>query len=315
MQYWLIVTSPENFKLDREKVGFKLQGVPHRYRKQVQGMEVGDRVVYYIMKLHKFGATATVTGEYFQDKSRIWTDEDELWPSRRASKPDIVLNDDELIDAKRLIADLKFIEKKERWGVYFQGSIRAIPEEDFRLIESEMKKIVVGPLPHGGEGPPGKTEKQYEDAIMALQSLQGQSLHERLAEMLEQIGSWMDYNTQTRHRIAPDHAYELDVAWLSGKNPEVAIEVQISGNLTEAKDRLSQARKFNFRKVIMVLRSADLDRLNRLMRHEADLRSWMEAWSVGAIYEMYTTGQTFFIYYRKLAEAVYKDKVRLELIE
>ena len=76
--------------------------------------------------------------------------------------------------------------------------------------------------------------------------------------MLEAIGSWMDYNTQTRHKIISDHAYELDVAWLSGKNPEVAIEVQISGNITEAKDRLAQARKFNYRKVIMVLKEKDL---------------------------------------------------------
>ena len=47
MQYWLIVTSPENFKLDREQLNFKLQGLPHRFRKQVEKMEIGDRVVYY----------------------------------------------------------------------------------------------------------------------------------------------------------------------------------------------------------------------------------------------------------------------------
>ena len=50
MNYWLVVTSPENFTHDREKLGFKLQGIPHRYRKQVQRMQIGDRVVYYIMK-------------------------------------------------------------------------------------------------------------------------------------------------------------------------------------------------------------------------------------------------------------------------
>ena len=124
----------------------------------------------------------------------------------------------------------------------------------------------------------------------------------------------MDYNTQTRHRITPDHSYELDVAWLSGKNPEVAIEVQISGNITEAKDRLAQARKFNYRKVIMVLREADLKRLNSLMRFEPDLRSWMEAWSIGAVYDLYMAGEAFFKYYRQLIEAVYKEKKELELI-
>ena len=135
-----------------------------------------------------------------------------------------------------------------------------------------------------------------------------------LQARLEQIGSWMDYNTQTRYRISPEHSYELDVVWLSGKNPEVAIEVQISGNITEAKDRLAQARKFNYSKVVMVLRGADLRRVNSIMKFEPDLRSWMEAWSMGAVYHVYTSGQGFFTYYRQLIEAVYKDKKDLSLV-
>ena len=124
----------------------------------------------------------------------------------------------------------------------------------------------------------------------------------------------MDYNTQIKHKITPDHAYELDVAWLSGKNPEVAIEIQIAGNLTEAKDRLAQARKFNYRKVVMVLKNDDLKRLNLIMKHEEDLRAWMEAWSVGSIYKMYKSGGRFFDYYRKLKESIYKDKKELDLV-
>lgn len=231
MNYWLIVTSRENFRHDREILKFKYQGLPNRFRKQVQRMEVGDRIAYYIMKLQKFGATATITGDYFNDTSKLWTDDNEMWPARRHSKPDIVLEDDELIDAKKLVPDLSFIEKKDMWGVYFQGSIKSIPEEDFRLIESEMRKVVAerpkssaGVVPISADGP--KTEQEYEDAIMKL-PLQANSLHDRIGEMLEQIGSWMDFNTQTRHRITPDHAYVLDVAWLSGKNPEVALEIQL----------------------------------------------------------------------------------------
>lgn len=318
MQYWLVVTSPDNFKLDRESLGFKLQGLPHRFRRQVQKMQIGDRVVYYIMKLQKFGATATITGDYLEDSTKIWIDDNEIWPARRPSKPNIVLNDDELIDAKKLVPDLKFIGNKEKWGTYFQGSIKAIPEEDFKLIESEMKKLTaerskVEPL-YLIKPSIKLTEKDYEQKIMEL-PLQANTLHDRLGEMLEQIGSWMDYNAQTRHKIIPGHAYELDVAWLSGKNPEVAMEIQISGNLTEAKDRLAHARKFNYRKVILVLKSSDLQRLNLIMKHEPDLRSWMEAWSIGSIYEMYTAGEKFLNYYRKLREAIYKDKKEIELVE
>ena len=319
MKYWIIVTSPENFRYDREFLQFKIQGIPNRFRKQVQKMLIGDRVVYYIMKLQKFGATATITGEYFFDESKVWIDEDEMWPARRPSKADIILQDDELIDSKKLVPDLSFIEKKENWGVYFQGSLRTIPEEDFRLIESEMKKMIAErqksqptdpDLPDDGQP---ETENEFEQAIMQL-PLNQKSLHDRIGEMLEQIGSWMDYNTQVKHKIIPGHAYELDVAWLSGKNPEVAIEIQISGNLTEAKDRLAHARKFNYRKVIIVLKNQDLKRLNSIMNYEPDLRAWMEPWSIGSIYKMYKSGERFFNYSRKFKESIYKDKKELELV-
>ena len=66
---------------------------------RVQKMKKGDRIIYYVMKLHKFGASATIIGDYFYDKeNKLWIDENEIWPARRASKPDIVLDDDELID-------------------------------------------------------------------------------------------------------------------------------------------------------------------------------------------------------------------------
>jgi len=316
--YWLVVTSPENFSHDREVLHFGMQGLPIRNRSSLQRMQIGDRIVYYIMNLQRFGATATITGEYVEDHTKMWTNEDEMWPARRASKPDIVLADDELIDAKKLVPNLTFIERKEVWGVYFQGSVRQIPEEDFRFIESEMKKVISertkpAEVPIRIRTRPRPTEAETEASIMNL-TLETKSLHDRLGEMLEEIGSWMGYNTQTRHKITPDHAYELDVAWLSRKNPEVAIEIQISGNMTEAKDRLAHARKFNYRKVILVCRESEMLRLNALMRHEPDLRCWMEAWSIGAIYKMYVSGESFFRYYRNLVEAVYKEKPDLELV-
>ena len=43
MNYWIVVTSPENFKHDREHLQFQLQGLPHRFRKQVQKMNFKRR--------------------------------------------------------------------------------------------------------------------------------------------------------------------------------------------------------------------------------------------------------------------------------
>ena len=50
------------------------------------------------------------------------------------------------------------------------------------------------------------------------------------------------------------------------------------------------------------------------MKYEPELRSWMEPWSMGAIYEMHSAGETFLKYYRKLKEAAYKDKKDLALV-
>ena len=119
MRYWLIVTSAENFKHDRQLLGFKLQGIPIRYKRRLQKMKVGDKVTYYIMGLQKFGAIARITGEYLEDYAKVWKNDGEMWPARRPSEPEISLQDDELIDAKKLVPDLSFIEKKDRWGVYF----------------------------------------------------------------------------------------------------------------------------------------------------------------------------------------------------
>ena len=63
----------------------------------------------------------------------------------------------------------------------------------------------------------------------------------------------MSYNTNIRSKISPNSAYDLDVAWLSGKNPEVAIEIQISGSISLAVRKLREARQFNYRKVILVI--------------------------------------------------------------
>ena len=65
----------------------------------------------------------------------------------------------------------------------------------------------------------------------------------------------------------------------------------------------------------MVLKEQDLKRLNLIMKHEPDLRSWMEAWSIGSTFEMYNSGEKFFKYYRKLKEAIFKEKKELEFIK
>ena len=119
-----------NFQHDRDELKFKTQGLPARNARTVKKFKSGDRVVYYIVKKKKFGATATITGSYYHDTIRIWTDKDELWPSRAPSKPNLVLDDDQLVDANELISEFSWVKENSHWGVFFQGSLRQIPKTE-----------------------------------------------------------------------------------------------------------------------------------------------------------------------------------------
>jgi len=312
-QCWLICTSHDNFQVDRQN-NFSVEGFRSRSRRLVSEVKPGDRFIVYINQIQRFGATLQATGTpYTDEQNRIWVERDEIWPCRFPTKPVVVLEDDELLDAKRLVLQLTFIteeQKRVNWGLAFHQSLRKIPPEDFELIESEMRKIVV----LRGKKPESKllTEREAKEAIMSL-PLEKKTLHERICEMLDTLGSRMGYNSYTNHRVTPEHAVELDVAWLDKRSPEIAIEVQIGGNLIEAKDKLAQAKKFNYRKVIMVIEEGQLKRLNAIIKFD-ELVDWMEAWSIQAVYQLYTAGMSFLDLYERLRESRYKKKTEVEFV-
>lgn len=157
------------------------------------------------------------------------------------------------------------------------------------------------------------SEDYYKKEIMKLEELQSTSLHDRICEMLEWIGTWSGYNVSRRHKIMQDSPYEIDVAWLRGKNPHIAIEVQIGGNPTEAKDRLTQAKRFNFRKLVMASELKWKNRLEALLRYD-ELRHWIDIWSIKSIYEMYQSGKRFYELYNRLEESRYRELDKLEFI-
>ncbi len=312
-QCWLICTSQDNFQVDRQN-GFSIEGFRTRSRRLVSEVKPGDKFVVYINQLQRFGATLQATGKPYTDKkTRIWIEQDEMWPCRFPTKHIVVLEDDQLLDAKKLVTQLSFItdeQKRVNWGLAFHQSLRKIPPDDFELIESEMRKILAlrGKKLESGL----LTEQQAKEAIMAL-TLEKKSLHDRIGEMLDTLGSRMGYNSYTNHRVTPEHAVELDVAWLDKKSPEIAIEVQIGGNLIEAKDKLAQAKKFNYRKVIMVIEQDQLTRLNAIIKFD-ELVDWMEAWSIQAVYQLYTAGMSFLDLYERLRESRYKKKTEVEFV-
>jgi hypothetical protein len=142
--HWMIVTSPDNFERTAEN-GFKIQGIKSRHRKKAEAMRAGDRIVYYLTGVQSFAGTATITGPYFEDHEPIWQSKPgEDYPWRFPIRADVTLPPAERIRAESLLAGLQFVKKwpEEHWRLAFQGNVHILPEEDFALIESEMRAAV-----------------------------------------------------------------------------------------------------------------------------------------------------------------------------
>ncbi len=105
-------------------------------------MRPGDRVTWYITGIKAFAATATITSEYFEDDTPIWHSTnkkraDETYPLRFHIEPDLVLEEDNFIDAEPVARQLKYVSKwpAKNWTLAFQGNIRPVDDEDFATIE------------------------------------------------------------------------------------------------------------------------------------------------------------------------------------
>lgn len=142
--YWMLITNPENFEVTR-KLGFTLQGLRPQHQRKVQRIEPGDRILFYIGGQRYFAATATATSRYFKDDSPVWKREGTAELTFRVRiRPEIVLADEEFMDARQLAPRLDYVRKwpPEDWYLAFaQTNLHLLPKKDFMLIEEEMRKI------------------------------------------------------------------------------------------------------------------------------------------------------------------------------
>ena len=142
-QYWMIVSSPDNFRKTRE-LGYTIQGLKSRHRRRVETMRVGDRLLYYITGRMAFAATVTVASPMYEDHTPIWRSarREEDYPWRVHIRQDVVLEDVDWIPAKELAYRLDYVRKwpPEHWTLAFQGHIHALPRNDFSMVEDEITR-------------------------------------------------------------------------------------------------------------------------------------------------------------------------------
>ena len=144
--FWMINCNNQNFDITRD-MGFSQQGLKAEYRRKVQRVEPGDRIIYYVSGQRVFTATATVTRGYEEVGSAPWVKEGKTpWPYLIHIKPDVVLNQEQYIDAGLIAYRLEYLRKwpPEDWHMAFQGNLHLLSKGDFFLLETEMLKLKHG---------------------------------------------------------------------------------------------------------------------------------------------------------------------------
>ncbi len=141
--YWIVVGSEENMRI-AEARGFDLFGFKSTRRNEVAKMQPGDKLIFYLTKIMKFGGLAGVTSEYFEEHTKLFKSEkkpQEDYPFRVNVQPEIVLSPDQYLDVKQIASRMQYPKKwpPEHWRLAFQGNLHQIPQEDYDLIVSEMK--------------------------------------------------------------------------------------------------------------------------------------------------------------------------------
>ena len=146
--YWLLVSTPENFEVSRER-GFDLAGMKSRHEKKAQRVQPGDKVVFYLTGHMAVAGIAEVTSTYFVSEEPIWHSEKrgETFPFRFQVKPELILRPGNFLPVADWVHGMEYVRKwpPEHWRLAFQGNVHLVPEGDYRLIEAKLRARMGAP--------------------------------------------------------------------------------------------------------------------------------------------------------------------------
>jgi hypothetical protein len=141
---WVLTGSLDNFRATRDH-DFRIAGMKERQRrKATEEMAPGDLIVYYVTVVKAFGAIARITGEMYEDRTRIWPgkpSQPDPYPWRFETEPVLVLDEADFVPADELVGSLEHVAKwpAEHWTLAFQGQLRTISDADRTVIEERMR--------------------------------------------------------------------------------------------------------------------------------------------------------------------------------
>jgi predicted RNA-binding protein len=151
MANWIVVGSPENFELAKGR-GMDMFGFKSTRRRESADMKPGDKLIFYLTGVMKFGGVANVESEVYEDHSPVFKSEKkaaEDYPFRVKTSPDRLLDRDQWLDVKEYAQRLEMTRKRgEYWRLAFQGNLHKISDEDYQTISKDVdeaaKKVPAG---------------------------------------------------------------------------------------------------------------------------------------------------------------------------
>ncbi len=141
MTYWIVVGSAENFEIAKER-GFDMFGFKSTRRRETGDMKPGDKLIFYLTGVMKFGGVANITSEVYEDHTPVFRTEKkpgEDYPFRVRTEPDRLLDQDQWLDVKEYATRLELTRRRgEHWRLAFQGNLHKISDEDYETISKDV---------------------------------------------------------------------------------------------------------------------------------------------------------------------------------
>jgi EVE domain-containing protein len=139
---WILTGSPENHAATADH-DFSVIGLKERNHNRALEIEPGDRIVLYITRVKAFAGSIRIEGELYEDRTKIWPGKPgkvDAYPWRFPASPEVVLAQDEWVQAESLADQLEHVAKwpPEHWTLAFQGQIRPVSEHDATVLMQRL---------------------------------------------------------------------------------------------------------------------------------------------------------------------------------
>lgn len=141
---WMLVSGADNFEVSRA-MGFTVAGMKERHRRKAERVVPGDRILFYLTGIQRFGGTAIVTDTYYEDRAEpIWQSKkagEYPYPWRFAIQPELILDASQFVRAEALLPELEWVKKwpPANWQLAFQGNVHVLSDTDFLTIEGAIR--------------------------------------------------------------------------------------------------------------------------------------------------------------------------------